>query len=66
MRILRFIRLFPVSDRIRGAILLLAMVVGAVLESVGIAIVMPFISLLLDPTQAIQSRSLHWLYVHAG
>jgi len=66
VRILRFIRLFPVSDRIRGAILLLAMVVGAVLESVGIAIVMPFISLLLDPTQAIQSRALHWLYVHAG
>ncbi len=53
--------LFESGERVRGALLLLALVVAAALETVGVGLVMPFIALVTNPELAESSAPLRWL-----
>ncbi len=63
---LRFLDTFPPADRAKAAVLVVAMTFGALLESVGIGLVMPFLALFLEPAAAVQGRTLARLYHSMG
>lgn len=58
--------IFEGAERPRAFLLLLAIVVGAVLEMVGIGLVMPFIALLTDPSLVERNQVLAWLQELSG
>jgi ABC-type multidrug transport system fused ATPase/permease subunit len=57
-----FYHIFDRGQKKRMVILLAMMIIGAVFETVGLALVMPFISLVMDSSEIHKNPLLEWIY----
>jgi ABC-type multidrug transport system fused ATPase/permease subunit len=57
-----FYHIFDRGQKKRMVILLAMMIIGAVFETVGLALVMPFISLVMDSSEIHKNSLLEWIY----
>ena len=66
LKILKLFSLFNKSEKKNSIILLAMIIIMALLDIVGIASIMPFMSVLVDPTIAINNVYLNHLYELSG
>jgi hypothetical protein len=57
-----FYHIFDRGQKKRMVILLAMMIIGAMFETVGLALVMPFISLVMDSSEILKNPLLEWIY----
>lgn len=58
----KLVRILTVREKLQLAALLLAIIITAFTQTLGIASVLPFITLIMNPNLIFENRWLHWIY----